>query len=199
MKALLAALSCFAIAAAGLAINTTLRGNRIGVLDSGLTVPEEAEIASAVQDRLGAELAARGFDAFAARATLDDLRRGAPFAADYYVEIAGSGEQAIPTGSVGVATGPIVADLGVIVSRVAAVVRVYDGRTLELVDSFALEARKTSVIPTGIGIGHRGYGIGFWAGVPLVRYFHVRGATGEVARDAAERIRQRFAPKGSRG
>jgi hypothetical protein len=77
------------------------------------------------------------------------------------------------------------ADLAILVSRVATEVRVYDGRTLELLRSFHLERHGTAVVPTGIGVGNMTGDIAFWAAVPLMRWFHDRGAARDVAADAA--------------
>jgi hypothetical protein len=64
--------------------------------------------------------------------------------------------------------------------------RLYDGRTLELIDRFDLRQRRTTLAPTGIGVGRMPF-VG-WIAVPLVQRAQYRAAAREVARDAADRI-----------
>lgn len=166
-------------------------GDRIGVLRMSSRYAEGADetVATTLQKDLRRELRAVGFDAFDARASYDDLSRGSVSHADYYVEVVSSDADNRSVGGGGAAIGRVAVDIDVVVSRVAAEIRVYDGRTLELVDRFDLRNRRTAVVPTGIGVGHRFV----WAfiALPLVQYGQYRSAAHEIARQAAERIARR--------
>src|SRR6266498_3270396 len=179
-----------------LAINTNVlrRGDRIGVLRMAgeFEYASERTVAKTLQNDLRAALRDRGFDAFDTRLTYDDLRREGTADAAYYVEVVSAGVANRNAGGIGIGTDGIGATVSVIVSRVAAEVRVYDGRTLELVDRFDLSRKSTAVVPTSVGIGGR-Y---FWAAfaLPFVEYGQYRSAAHAVARQAAERIAQAAQP-----
>jgi hypothetical protein len=180
---------CLAVSASAFAINVNVkRGDRIGVLTISERHGYDAErrLAEAVQNYLRQELSDRGFDAFRTGETHDELRRDDRANADYYVEIVSSHGDANLMGAVGVGGGPIGAEIGVVVAHVAAEMRLYDGRTLELIDRFDLQQRRTTVAPTGIGIGSRPF-FG-WIALPFVQRAQYRAAAHDVARDAAERI-----------
>src|SRR5205814_1510330 len=125
---LLAASSTFAL-------DTTKRGNRVGVLITPARYASGAEsaMAASIGKYLREELQKAGFDAFLTNVTYDDLSRNATTAADYYVEVASSDSSAGSKGGVDIGTGPVVVDISVVVAHVAAEVRLYDGRTLELI------------------------------------------------------------------
>jgi hypothetical protein len=178
-----------AASASAFAINVNVKhGDRIGVL----TISErhayasEHRVAEALQNYLCDELSARGFDAFRAGETYDELRRDDRANADYYVEVVSSHGDANVMGAVGVGGGPIAAEMGVVVSHVATELRLYDGRTLELIDRYDLHQRRTSVAPTGVGIGGRS--IIAWIALPIVQRAQYRAVAHDVARDAADRI-----------
>ena len=163
------------------------RGDRIGVL----TISErhayssEHRVAEALQNYLREELSARGFDAFRVSDTYDELRRNDRANADYYVEVVSSHGDANVMGVVGVGGGPIAAEVGVVVSHLATELRLYDGRTLELIDRYDLHQQRTSVAPTGIGIGREVFG---WIALPFLQRAQYRVVAHDVARDAADRI-----------
>jgi hypothetical protein len=179
-----------------LAINTTIlrRGERIGVLrmNEEFDVAAERTVANAIENALPRALRDRGFEAFDAQRTYDDVRRGDGPNAAFYVEVVGAhagGHEAV---GVGVGAENVYATLGVVVSRVAAEVRLYDGKTFELIDRFDLAKKSTAVVPTSVGIGGRF----FWAelALPFVRYGQYRSAAHDVARQAAEAIARTAAP-----
>lgn len=189
MKRLLIAIACTALAASAMAINVDAKhGDRVGVLMvSEHNVPvTDVRIAESVLNYLRDELAARGFDAFRVETTYDMLRREDRPVARYYVEIASSHGEATAQGGVGTAVGPVAAEVGIVVGRVAAEMRVYDGRTLDLIDSFDLAQSHMTVAPTGVGI--RGLPIFAWIAVPIVQHTQIRAATHAVAKQAADRI-----------
>jgi hypothetical protein len=187
-RALIAAALCL-IAASAFAIDASVkRGDRVGVLTTSErhAYDTERRIADAVQNYLRSELNARGFDAFRASETYDQLQREDRANADYYVEIVSSNGDSNMVGGGAIGSGPVVAEIGVVVARVAAEMRLYDGKTLELIDRFDLQQRKTTIAPTGIGVGRMPF-VG-WIAVPLVQRAQYRAAARSVARDAADRI-----------
>ena len=189
MKQFLIAIATTAMAASAMAIHVDAKhGDRIGVLMvSQQAAPStDIRIAESVLNYLRDELEVRGFDAFRLQTTYDELRRDDRPVASYYIEIVSSHAEATAQGGIGVATGPVATEIGMIVGRVAAEMRVYDGRTLELVDRIDLSQSHTTVAPTGIGI--RGLPIFAWIAVPIAQRTQIRAATHAVARQAADRI-----------
>ena len=178
------------------AINTTVlrRGDRVGVLrmSERFDLASEETVARTIESDLPRVLRDRGFDAFDAHATYDDVRRGDGPGAAYYVEVVGARAGDREAVGVGVGAENVYASIGVIVSRVAAEVRLYDGKTLELVDRWDLAKKSTAVVPTSVGIGGRFV----WAAIalPFVHYGQYRNAAHDVARQAAERIAQAAQP-----
>jgi hypothetical protein len=179
-----------------LAINTTVlrRGDRVGVLrmSERFEIASEETVARTIESDLPRVLRDRGFDAFDAHVTYDDVRRGDGPGAAYYVEVVGARAGDREAVGVGVGAENVYASIGVVVSRVAAEVRLYDGKTLELVDRWDLSKRSTAVVPTSVGIGGRFV----WAAIalPFVHYGQYRSAAHDVARQAAERIAQAAQP-----
>ncbi len=166
-----------------------VRVNRIGVprmaqqYDDG---PENA-VAATVQRELQSELRARGFDVVDTGMTFADLRRSADDGTPLYVEIVGGEASEHTRGEVGIGSAEgIAGTIGIVVSRVAAEVRVYDGRTLALQQSSALAPHSTAVAPTGIGTGGRWSWL--WVGLPSRAWSGYRSAAHDVARYAADRI-----------
>lgn len=162
---------------------TPAPGDRIGILSVSEEYPDgpEHSVATTLRNELRRELRARGFEAF--NANRDDER------ADYFVEIVSSGASDHPVAGIGAGIGAVGVDVSVVVARVAAELRVYDGRTMEVIDRFDLRRKNTAVVPTGVGVGTRSV----WAfiALPLVNHAQYRAAARAVARDAAERIARR--------
>jgi hypothetical protein len=165
-------------------------GNRVAVLRlSGDFAPgAEDTVARTIQASLVRELKARGFDAFDARMTYEEAERRAPDA-DYYVEVMSSRASRQSVGGIGVGILRVGLDVSVVIARVAAELRVYDARTLNVVDRYDLRQRQTAIIPTSVGV----FGRFVWASVaiPFVQYGQYRAAANAVARDAADRIARR--------
>ena len=162
------------------------RGDRIGILHSVYDREEgNTYAASLVRSYLRRELEKRGFETFDVRGSVDDLVRDGGSDADFYVELTGEGESS-PYGGVGVGDRHVGVDIAVVGSRVAATVNLFDGRTLEQLDSFDLQRRNTTVMPTSIGLGGRH--VGLWIAVPFVQWGRYRSAARAVAVDAAESI-----------
>jgi hypothetical protein len=174
--------------------NVLRRGDRIGVLrmSEQFDFASEETVAKTIESDLPRALRDRGFDAYDTQATVDDVRRGDAGGAAYYVEVVSARAGGRETAGIGVGTEGIGATVSVVVSRVAAEVRLYDGKTLELIDRYELSKKSTGVVPTSVGIGGRYV----WAALalPFVHYGQYRSAAHDVARQAAERIAQAAQP-----
>ncbi len=166
-------------------------GDRIGVLrmSSQSSFRTEQAVAKTILADLPEELSLRGFRAFDAGATFEEAQRGGAPAADYYVDVVSSAAGQRPLGGVGAAVGRVGVDIEVVVSHVAAEVRLYDGRTMQLVQRYDLHQRKAAVIPAGIALGGRS--IWGYIALPFVQYGQYRLAAHDVAREAADRIASR--------
>jgi|SRR6266568_4105994 len=178
-----------AIAIPAFAIQVTPRpGDRIGVLriSERFDYGAERSIANTIQNDLRRELQDLGFNAFDARMTYDQLLRSGPQGADFYVEVVSGYGTGRPVGGVGFGVDGVAVEVGVVVARVAAEVRLYDGPTLNVIESYDLHRDSTAVVPTGIGIAGRS----IWAAImlPFVQYSQYRSAAQEVAHQAALRI-----------
>ena len=189
MKRFLIAAVCVAMAGSVFAINVEVkRGDRIAVLamPSRYTLSDERRAGEAVQEFLRDELAARGFDAYRVEQTYDSLARDDRANADFYVEISAAEGNSRMEGIGGVGTRNVFVDFGVLISRVAAEMRLYDGRTLELIDRFDLKEHHTSIAPAAIGVAR----IPIFGAIvlPTVRRAQIRSAAHDVATKAAERI-----------
>ncbi len=163
-------------------------GDRIGVLriEEHYGLRSEQSVANIVQSDLQGELRELGFNAFDARLTYHDLLRSGPGNADFYVEIVSSRAANRPVGGVAAGTGGIAVEVAIVIARVAAEVRLYDGRSLNLVEAYDLQTNNTAVVPAAIGIGQRS----IWAAImlPFVQYGQYRSAAHAVAHQAALRI-----------
>jgi hypothetical protein len=190
MKRLLLVLLIAAIALPLIAI--TPRSNvhsakRIGVLRSEETIDPAAAID--IERELTKQLRDAGFDAFDAEVTLRDLERDAESGAEIYVLVSGVEATGHNVGVVDVGDAHVGTTLGVTMSRVAAEVRVYDGRTLDVLDRYELSHNTKSVAPTSIGFGDRNFFFSF--AVPFVHHAQYRAAVRNVAAEAVKRIAAR--------
>jgi len=188
MKRLIVLITC-AMTVPAFAITVTPHpGDRIGVLQISdrYEYGSEQTVANTVKRGLHRELRSLGFDTFDARTTYDDLLRNGPQNADYYVEVASGHAAGRPVGGVGAGVGGVAVEVSVVVARVAAEVRLYDGRTLNLIERYDLAQNNTAVVPIGIGIAGRS----IWAAImlPFVQYGQFRSAANAVAHQAALRI-----------
>lgn len=155
------------------------KADRIGLL----RIAEGGDVGDAIIDSLRVELRKAGFDAYTVPATRDELREGAGADADFYVEVAGE-SSTTPHGEVAVATRHVDVSVAVVVSRLAAELRIYDGATLELIGTHELNRKSTAVLPTSVGVGGRA----FYAAValPFARWAQTRRAMRSAAREAAQ-------------
>ena len=188
MKRLVFALSLLLAAGAAHAFDPVPARTRIGVLRcSGVSEHERESYAQrAVLDSLGNELRERGFDAYDAEATFDEVAQADVREADYYVEIVGGHAETIDHGGVGLGSRYADVSLGVIVSRVAAELRVYDGETMDVLYTETLKKKNTAVVPTSVGIGGRSFFAVF--ATPFLERAQVRSVARAAARVAADRV-----------
>lgn len=190
MKRLVPALLLITIAAPLLALapRAPERGNRIGVLRSAYSDAAASDLSAAIERELTKQLREVGFDAFDAGVSIRDLDRDAQRDIDFYVSIEGDTSER-EHAAVDVGTRNVGVGFGVLVASVAAEVRLYDGKTLELIDRYELQREKRSVAPTSIGVGN--YGFFVHIALPIVQRAQQRAAVRGVAADAAKRIAQR--------
>ena len=163
------------------------RGNRIGILTTNAPDDDVAtlRVAALMRGYLARELRREGFDVFDAKATLEEIERSDVDDADYYVEFLRGDSTSHGYGGVGIGGRHGGVDMSVMVSRVAASLRLYDGETLEVIDDFDVYAKGSGVMPTAIGVGGRH--AAFWVGLPLY-LVRERTVAKEAARDAAKSI-----------
>lgn len=185
---ILAALLCAATSA--FAFDTKRERVKIGVLRASQEYAARGEsiIADYVVRNLLGQLRDRGYDAFDAQLTYEDLEEEKALDADYYVEILGADGRTESRGGIGIGGAHVGVSVEMIVARVAAELRVYDADTLETIASEPLGAKTKAVLPTSldVGIGTRSV----WAliGVPLIRTAQYRSASAAVARQAATAV-----------
>ncbi len=173
------------MAGAAFAIDTNRAAGRVGVLraevDSGDTWVEEAVVRTLV-----AELRKRGFDAFDTNLELRELDGDDIPHADYFVEIAGSGADVGEFGAIGIGSRHADLELSLVMSRVAAELRVYDGSSLDLIRTEKLARTRAAVLPTGFGVGTRSLFAAI--ALPFVERRQFKSATDAAARDAAAKV-----------
>src|SRR5712691_3723360 len=129
----------FAMAVPAFALTRVPRpGDRIGVLrmSDRHSYGAEQTVAGTIQSDLRKELRALGFDAFDAGVTYDAMLRSGPGNADFYVEVVSGRAAGRPVGGIGAGAGGVAVEVAVVVARVAAEVRLYEARTLNLVESY---------------------------------------------------------------
>ena len=189
LRGVLTGLSSLLMAGAAFAFDPAPAPARIGVLRPAQTYAfdREAIIQRTVLDALGEELRSRGFDAYEVEETFSEIELDADRDADYYVEIIGGGEgESIDYGGIGVGGRHADVSFGLIVSRVAAELRVYDGRTLETLAVEKLDRKSRAVLPTSIGLGGRA----FFAviAMPFIERTQIRNVARAAGRDAGGRV-----------
>jgi hypothetical protein len=128
------------------------------------------------------ELRARGIDAFDAVRTYEEAVEDGAAVADFYVEIVGNASTT-EHGGIGVGTRHVGVSVGVLVSRVAAEVRIYDGDTFELVRTHDLSKRNTSLAPTSVGFG--GGALFAYIAMPYIERAQLRRVVRATGRSAA--------------
>ncbi len=194
MKRAAFVLALLAIAIPSFALKGTPDGKRpmrIGILHTG---DEWADLkydsaAVAIEHEIALQLHERGLDAWETHRTLKDAFQDNVEPADIYVEVSGGEARLREIGGLDISGPHVATTLGVIISKAAAEVRVYDGRTLDLIDRFELSQRKTALVPTSFGL-REGPIIGFTV-VPIFQHLQYRAAVRDVAKEAVQRIATR--------
>ena len=171
---------------AALAFDATPAAPRVGVLrQAGDLIHEDALVADSFHKALGQELRDRGLDAFDVDATLAEAVEDNYADADYLIEIHSSTDGG-EYGGVGVGGPHGGVELSLSVARVFAEVRVYDGRTYELLASEDLRKKSRAVLPTALAIGGRRSW--FSLAVPIAQWAQYRHVARSAAREAASRV-----------
>ena len=160
------------------------RVDRIGVLATE-DMEGRRDRGAMVRSYLAGALRHRGLDAFNANYTYDELIRDGRSEADLYVELVGDADER-SYGGVGVGGNRGGVDLAVMRNYTSAWVRVYDGRTFQIIDTFDLSKESTALVPMAVGLGGRH--VGLWVALPFVQYARHRAAARAVAGDAADLI-----------
>lgn len=179
MKRLLIAMLLVVLPGVAFAFDTT-PVTRVGVLRGTDVVHVR------VADALRSELRARGIDAFDAVRTYEEAVRDGAAVADYYVEIIGGRASTAEHGGIGIGTEHSGMSIGLLVSRMAAEVRIYDGETMELIRSHDFSKRSRAVVPTSVGVG----GGSFFAyiAMPYIERAQFRRIIRAAGRAAAELV-----------
>jgi hypothetical protein len=179
-----------AIVQPALAFDPTPReaGNRITLLQGPTYHGGEYEerAAARIRKQLVSELRERGYDAIDGEMSYDDAVRGGRRDSGLYIEIA---PDSATTDSAAIARVDLPhasVDLAVLVSRVAAELRVYDARSLNLIVKRNLHRQDVRVVPTGVGTGT--YRASVWLALPVFEYARYRAAVNGVVQDAVQEI-----------
>lgn len=191
MKRTILALLLLTAATPLLAVKGTPDGKRtmrVAVLHTNDRWADESynSAASAIEHEIAAQLRAKGYDAWEAHRTLDDVRDGQADAADLYVEVSGGDARLHEIGGLDVSGPHLATTLGLIVSKCAAEIRVYDGQYLDLINRFELSHRKTALVPTSLGL--REGPIYAITVVPIMRHLQYRSVIHDTAEEAVSRI-----------
>jgi hypothetical protein len=162
---------------------------RIAVLHTGdqWADPSMDEAAAAIEHEIVGQLRQRGAEAWEARHMLVDVpNEELSPEADLLVEVTAGEARQHEFGGVALGDAHVSATLGLVLSRVAAEVRLYDARSRELLDRYELSRSKKAVIPTSFGIGDGRFFA--YSVIPIARHFQYRSAVRDVAAEAADRI-----------
>lgn len=176
LLALLVATSAFAL--------TPTRPPTIALLDLSPRYEMQVDAFGAMRESLKVSLQRHGFDAYKTDLRFEDIRNGN---ADYYLEIVGSEREAHASGGGGAGVGPIDVGVTAVKNRHFLELAVYDGRTLEILRTYQLDASTTSLVPSLLGV--RGYH--FFASLfiaPWTDRAQAQHTIDRVAREAASRI-----------
>jgi hypothetical protein len=167
------------------------RALRVGVLHTSDRWAEASydSAAAAIEHEMAQQLRKAGLDAWDTHCTLEQIDGREDREADLYIEVSGGDARLREIGGIDIGTRHVATSIGVVVSKIAAEVRLYDGRSFELIDRFDLARSRTAVVPTSIGFGDRG--IFAFAVLPVIDHFQYRAAVRDVAEDAARRIARR--------
>lgn len=178
MKRFLIALCLILAATTASAFDSTKSADRIGILRGAV------DGGSTLERSLLGELRHRGFDAFDVGLTYEELldQEAVPIA-DYIIDISGGQARTADYGGVDVVGRHADISVGIVVSQVAATLRLYDGTTMELIATSDLSKRSAALMPTYIGIG--GGSIYASLALPFIERAQHRSVARKAAREAA--------------
>ncbi len=170
------------------AFNKDLDHARIGIVMSrqGDDWAGDEEFGRQLETRIARELERRGYQAERTRSTIDDEARADSPRYDLYIEIASASERHDAVGGIDVGDRNVGADISVVQSRAVAVMRIYDGESLQTVETSEIVKKATGVAPTAISIGGRHGGL--WIALPFVRYTRQRALIQSMAEEAVSQI-----------
>lgn len=190
MKRLLSAGAVFFAAAAAFAFNpnaTSVPAERIAIVQAEESARGTGAIVRALRDALRQA----GADARVLPESIEELReRELPPDVDLVVEVEAGEAESSAWGAVGGGTRVghvgIGGEIGVVHTSAAAVVRIYDGSSLEELTEFEVTGDDASPAITSISIGDP-YGL-FWFALPLRRRARIETVSRAIAEDAARQI-----------
>lgn len=188
MKRLLAAVLVLLVPGVALAFDPDRRAPqsnvRIAILRSEPAMtPDEELVQEKVVRYLTGELKKRGIDAYETAWTYDDAASAENVDVDYYVELAAARANADAHGGVSIGGRDGEVSVGVVVSHVAAELRLYDAHTMEVLATQTIAKRSSAVRPTSIGFG--GGDVFAWIALPFFERQQYRSAAKAAAKDAA--------------
>ena len=170
---------------AALAFDPSTVPPRIAVLRQPEPLHHDGDtmVSDAVLRYVTEELRERGLDAFDAGVTYDEAIDRSYAEADYLVEIAADADGR-DYGGMGLGGRHGGVGLSILVARIASEVRVYDGRTFQLIEKQRLQHKNRALLPTAISLGGRAAWIGI--AVPIVQTAQFRNVAKRAARGAAD-------------
>ncbi|HEY0143249.1 MAG TPA: hypothetical protein VGF48_20315 [Thermoanaerobaculia bacterium] len=160
---------------------TDSRNARIGLL----RMPNSGTVGEQIVNHIRRELRDAGYDAYTVPATYEEVRDGMGADADFYVEVVSEGSTT-PHGGIDVGGRNVGVSIEVVVSRFTGELRVYHGRSLQLLGSRELHERASGVMPTYIGLGGRNGHLG--VALPFARWTQNRRVVRGAAREAAAAV-----------
>ncbi|HEX6158776.1 MAG TPA: hypothetical protein VF111_01335 [Thermoanaerobaculia bacterium] len=157
------------------------RPMRIGLL----RIPNGGTVGEQIVEHIRRELRSAGYDAYTIPATYEEVRDGMGADADFYVEVV-SDAHTTPAAGIGVGGRNVGVSVAVVVSEIAGELRIFDGRSMELLASHDLQERRSSVLPTGIGVGNGHFAVD--VALPFARWAQNRRVMRGAAREAAAAV-----------
>jgi hypothetical protein len=166
---------------------TTERPPRIALLDLAPRYEMQVDAFGTMRDSLREALKQHGFDVFTTADRYDDLARSNDGHAEYYVEIVGTDREARVNGGGDVAVGALAVGVSSVKHRELVELRLYDGKTLDVIRTYQLDASSNSLVPTAIGLRSCNFFFSLFLS-PWTERAPARRAIHAVAREAARRI-----------
>ena len=187
MRRLSLTLALLLVAASASAL-TQQRRPTVALLDLAPQFEMQVEAFGAMRDALKVSLGRHGFDVYKTADHYDDLVEGKSGNADYYLEIIGSQHEEHPAGAGGeIGVGPLAVGVEAVTNRHFLELRVYDGRTLEMLRSYELNASNTTLMQRFVGLYGREFLVSIFT-APWTNQRVAHQAIEIVAKDAATHI-----------